>query len=277
MAKKNQNNSATVNFSFKAMSNNASAETVSAVTGTISAFKLDMLISRDTDKKARIEKRLSSDSAENMSELKINALREELAELEKALAGYKAELAKIDSVRIKVVSDIMDAGSEKTCAENLFRVLACFGDASLNKYALKGVCTSWTPELDAAMTTAHSLKFSEKTGAPVLGKDVKAAFTSAMNIIKGAVRGAVSVPENPYFNKVSVNINMRDLGMLHETFVTGASLDYKKDKKTGAVSLDSSEYVLKTRIRRPRGKNAVIDASGFWGMAVNCIILHICE
>lgn len=276
MTKKNATATATANTA-SALSTLKVAKNEGVVSVVTSAFRLDMLIARDTDAKTRKEKRLSSDSAANMSELKLSALREEIKELEKALAGYKAELAKIEGIRSRVVSELVEAGNDKTAVENLFRVLACFGDKSLNKYALRGICTTWTPELEAAMDTAHSLKFSEKTGSPILGKKEKEAFRSAMNIIKESVRGVCAVAENPYFGKVSVNLNMTDIGELHKAYITGFGLDYKKDKKTGLVTLNSREYVEKTLVRKPRGKNTKIDASAFWGAAVNCIILHICR
>ena len=284
MAKKNTTTTAattntasvSVNVPFKALKTPAPEAVRAAFAAAIAAFRLDMVIALEEEKRARIVKRLASDSAANLSELKKAALEEEAAALAKSIKDNKAALAKIDAVRGVVVRDIMDQGAEKTVVENFFRVLACFGDKSLNKYALKGVYTSWTPELEAAMNTAHALKFNDK-GAPVLGKKEKAAYEAAKNIIKGAVREAVRIPENKYCKAVSVNLNNTDIGALHESYVTGVDLDYDKDKKTGAVSLKSSEYVVKTRVRKPRGKNAEIDASGFWAVAVNCIILHICE
>lgn len=254
----------------------ANAENFTALKSAVSAFRLDMAIADDTARKARLDKRIADEKGV-LSETKKDALKEERDAVEAEIKAEKSALKKVENVRATVVADIIsETGADRVQVENLFRVLACFGNTSLSKYALKGLYTTWTPELEKAMDTAHSLKYGDG-GAPVLGKAEREAFTSAKNIIKGAVRDAVAVGDNKYFGKVSVNLNNTDIGALHESYVTGVSLDYATNKKTGVVSLKSDNYVVKTRVRKARGKNTKIDASGFWAVAVQCIILHICK
>ena len=251
------------------------AENVSAINSVVAAFQLDMALIIDEAAKSRLDTRIADEKGV-LSEKKKAALEEDRDALILEIQAEKSALRKVESARKTVIDDLVKAGNDKTAVENLFRVLACYNNKSFNKYALRGVCTSWTDELDSAMNTAHSLKFSEKTGARVMGKDEKTAFTTAMNIIKSSIRGVCAVAENSYFGKVSVNINATDLAALHETFVTGISLEYKTDKKTGKTT-QAEDYTISTRIRRSRGKNTKIDASEFWAVAVVCILKHICK
>ena len=261
-----------LNNNFSMVSVNAEKADVVAL--VVSAFRLDMALIVDEAAKSRKETRLADEKGV-LSETKKAAIREELEELKAEIKAEKSALKKVESVRKSVVSELVESGADKTCVENLFRVLACYNNESLCKYALKGVCTSWTDELDKAMNVAHSLKFSDKTGARVMGKAEKSAYETAKNIIKASVRGVCAVPENAYFGKVSVNMNGTDLGALHESFVTKVGLKYNTDKKTGEVTIAGDD--IRTCVRKPRGKNSKIDASGFWAVAVDRIIMHICK
>ena len=278
MANKTTKTSATVVcVPVKGFSKDTDAGVRLSVNVTVRAFQLDMLIKDETAAKSRKEKRLAGDSVANLSELKIEALREEIKELEASIKAHEAELKKLEAVRNTVVSDLIEAGADKTCAENLFRTLACYGKEyeRLSKYALRGVCTTWTPELDKAMTAVHSLKFND-SGAPVMGKTERDAYRTAKNVVKEAVRAALRVPENKYFGELPVNLNNTDIGALHESYVVKVGLKYTEDKKTGASRL-CSDPDIKSRVRKPRGKNTEIDASGFWAVAASRALLHLVE
>ena len=247
-----------------------------ALVAAVSAFRLDIVLTIDESAKARLETRIADEKGV-LSETKKAALREDLAELAKDIKTEHAELRKVDAIRKTVVSDIMtETGAEKTIVDNLFRVLACFGNPALNKYALRGECTAWTEDLEKAMETAHNLKFSETTGNRENTKATREAYRNARDIIRDRVRASVFVPDNSYFDHISVNLNTSDLGALHESYITGVGIKYKTDKKTGAVSIEN-DFDVKTRVKKSRGKNAKIDASEFWGVAVDRIITHICK
>ena len=211
---------------------------VSRFTKAITWEKCDMLLTLNAEATKKQESIISSDEATadeiKVAQAKLEKLRAEYAEIKKqqesVTDNYTTVLTAISSAH----ND--HAQNDETAVRNILRLSCCDDNSKFFKLA---ILTKDTFEsFYDSMVSLHDMD-SDEIGANGLRKysDKSNAVADTLEKdIQGLIKKMFSVSiENEYTKKVNVKFNKTDLSCVHETFVTGLSVDIKNSKKTGTT------------------------------------------
>ena len=211
---------------------------VNAFTNAITWEKCDMCLALNADAMKKQESIISKDDSTpdeiKVAQAKLEKLREEYAEIKKQQEGVTDDY---NTVLYTVSSAHNDhAQNDETAVRNILRLSCCDDNSKFFKLA---ILTKETFEsFYDSMVQLHDMD-SDEIGANGLRKysDKSNAVANALEKdIHGLIKKMFSIQiENEYTKKVNVKFNKTDLNCMHETFVTGLSVDMKNSKKTGTT------------------------------------------
>lgn len=222
----------------KNLKNMNNQETVNKFANAIAWEKCDMLLTLNAEATKKQESIISSDEATadeiKVAQAKLEKLRAEYAEIKKqqeeVTDDYNTVLSAISSTHNN------HAQNDETAVRNILRLSCCDDNSKFFKLA---ILTKETFEsFYDSMVTLHDMD-SDEIGANGLrqysAKNKKVADELEKSI-QGLIKKMFSISiENDYTKKVNVKFNKTDLACVHETFVTGLSVDMKNSKKNGTT------------------------------------------
>ena len=211
---------------------------VNQYTNAITWEKCDMLLTLNAEATKKQESIITSDDATadeiKVAQAKLEKLRLELAEIKKNQESVQEDYD-------KVLSTISSASNEytnndETAVRNILRLSCCDDNSKFFKLAILTQETFET--FYDSMVSLHDMD-SDEIGANGLRQysyKSNAVANALEKNIQGLIKKMFSIQiENEYTKKVNVKFNKTDLACVHETFVTGLSVDMKNSKKTGTT------------------------------------------
>ena len=211
---------------------------VSRFTKAITFEKCDMLLTLNAEATKKQESVISSDDATadeiKVAQAKLEKLRAEYAEIKKQQESVTDDY---NTVLYTVSSAHNDhTTNDETAVRNILRLSCCDDNSKFFKLA---ILTKDTFEsFYDSMVSLHDMD-SDEIGANGLRKysnKSNAVANALEKDIQGLIKKMFSIQiENEYTKKINVKFNKTDLACVHETFVTGLSVDMKNSKKTGTT------------------------------------------
>lgn len=213
-----------LNNSFKVsiVARGISGEHADILSAAVSAARLGMAVQYDADRiaslSAKIKRFEDADSLTESQKLELAKTRLDLSDLEAEKSELEVSLAEVESARNVVVESLVAEGNTRENVETMLRVIALDGNQFLSKYALSS--DEFKDDLMTKLTSiAESVRWSS-AGTPVLGKDEREAYKSALKSLKGMIRQEFSLTADSMFLKrTMVNCTADELGLLVQTFV----------------------------------------------------------
>ena len=240
----------------------ADANDTTKVDATFNAVRyelLDMEIALNNDQLSSLEKKIENKNAsytdeevEGFKSVKV-ALgvdnEKKSAEMNTLQSDYDIVLTTIAST-VKILDNGDSVQNDFNAVRNIFRIVACgenskcFKKAILNDIKLDSLYENFMSIHDCTNSDLYN-----ENGARLNNKSAQEAY-KALNIeISGLLKSMFSISlENEYTKKVNVKVNKTDLALLHETFVTGCTVDYVVDNKNHTKTYNGMS--LKTAIRK---------------------------
>lgn len=211
---------------------------VSRFGNAITWEKCDMALTLNADAIKKQETIISNDDS-TPDEIKVAQSKLEALQVE--CAKIKKQQEEVTDDYTTVLSAIATASNEhttndETAVRNILRLSCCDDNSKFFKLA---ILTQDTFEsFYDSMVQLHDMD-SDEIGTNGLRKysDKSNAVADALEQdIQGLIKKMFSIQiENEYTKKVNVKFNKTDLACVHETFVTGLSVDMKNSKKTGTT------------------------------------------
>ena len=177
-------------------------------------------------------------------------------EMDSLKSDYTTVLDSVSSTT-KVLDNNETVMNDRNAVRNVLRLVACgenskcFKKAIINDIKLDSLYENFMQCHDCTNADLYN-----ENGARLNNKSAQEAY-KALNIeISGLLKSMFSISlENEYTKKVNVKVNKTDLALLHETFVTGCSVDYVVDNKNHTKKHNGIS--LKTAIRKSTKDDAV--------------------
>lgn len=229
------------NFRMSIISANLTSELADSVSVAINVARLGMAVQYDADKIASLEKKIEKlEDAESLSEsqkLELQKARLDLEDLKAEKSALEAERAEWEKVYESVVTSMVAEGNTESNVRTMLNVVALDGNQFLSKYALES--DTFKDEIVGALTKiAEGTRWNASTGAPVLNKDEREVYKSALKSLKGMIRQEFSLThDSAYTKRTMVNASAEELGLLVQTFV--------KDFTVKRVKSDDGVYSVK--------------------------------
>lgn len=200
--------------------------------------KCDMALTLNADAIKKQETIISSDEA-TADEIKVAQAKLEALQVE--CAKIKSQQEEVTDDYTTVLSSISSASNEhtandETAVRNILRLSCCDDNSKFFKLA---ILTQETFEsFYDSMVQLHDMDSDEinANGLRQYSDKSNAVANALEKDIQGLIKRMFSIQiENDYTKKVNVKFNKTDLACVHETFVTGLSVDMKNSKKTGTT------------------------------------------
>ena len=200
--------------------------------------KCDMALTLNADAIKKQEAIISNDDSTpdeiKVAQSKLEALQVECAKIKKQQEEVTDDYTTVLSAIASAHND--HAQNDETAVRNILRLSCCDDNSKFFKLA---ILTQETFEsFYDSMVQLHDMD-SDEIGTNGLRKysDKSNAVADALEKdIQGLIKKMFSIQiENKYTKKVNVKFNKTDLACVHETFVTGLSVDMKNSKKTGTT------------------------------------------
>lgn len=178
-------------------------------------------------------------------------------------AFYKQENAESEPTYLKVLNAISSAKNEYVqndvnAVRNVLRLVACTENSKFFKYAILGDANLAT--MKELFDSVHTSVDCDENGRPVYYATVWNNHAKIKDEIEKLLKRMFFIPvENEYTDKVSIKFNRTDLHMLHEAYVTGIKVDYKKDKEG---KFESAKTGLRTAIQSKKNRQGETTYSG---------------
>lgn len=211
---------------------------VNLFTNAITWEKCDMLLTLNADAMKKQESIISNDDSTpdeiKVAQAKIEKLRLELAQIKEkqteVTADYNTVLSAIASAHNE------HTANDETAVRNILRLSCCDDNSKFFKLA---IVTDVTFEsFYDSMVTLHDMDSNEigANGLRQYSAKNKKVADELEKSIQGLIKKMFSISiENEYTKKVNIKFNKTDLNCVHETFVTGLSVDMRQSKKTGTT------------------------------------------
>lgn len=238
------------------VSNMNNETTVNNIISAIDWEKCDMLLTLNADAQ---KKQTSIISNEESTVEEVTLAKSKLTKLEKEEVELKtAQTADTDAHNL-VLSTITTATNEHganndiMAVRNILRLSACDENNKFFKLAIITENVNFETFYDS-MVALHDME-SEEIGTNGLRTYSKASKEKADEMeveIQGLIKKMFSISvENDYTKKVNVKFNKTDMNAVHETFVTGLSVDISKSKKSGSIVDGMSfRYAIEKKVNR---------------------------
>ena len=213
-----------LNNSFKVsiVARGISADNADTLSSAVSASRFSMAVQYAADKIASLSAKIKKlEDAESLSEsqkLELAKARLDLSDLEAEKSKLEESYEGVKPALDTVVESLVAEGNTRSNVETMLRVIALDGNQFLAKYALGS--DTFKDELMGKLTSiAESVRWSS-AGTPVLGKDEREGYKSALKSLKGMIRQEFSLTADSMFLKrTMVNCSAEELGLLVQTFV----------------------------------------------------------
>ncbi len=185
--------------------------------------------------------------------------------LENEVAECKVELEQLqddyDEVLNHIASKVNDdkdfvVENATEIAGNFLRLLGAANNHKLEKMALANLGTA---EMYDCFLICHDLNATTDNGRMTLNKEQKDAYKQAEQLVQGALRLALSIPENDYTEKYNISFNKTDMRLLHETFVKGFRNKYEAIKDAdgkATADFNYAGYEMSYAISRKKKKDS---------------------
>lgn len=211
---------------------------VSRFTNAITWEKCDMLLTLNAEATKKQESIISSDEATadeiKVAQAKLEKLRAEYAEIKKQQESVTDDYTTVLTAISSAHND--HAQNDETAVRNILRLSCCDDNSKFFKLA---ILTKDTFEsFYDSMVSLHDMDSDEicTNGLRQYSNKANAVANALEKDIQGLIKKMFSIQiENEYTKKVNVKFNKTDLACVHETFVTGLSVDMKNSKKTGTT------------------------------------------
>ena len=234
-------------------------EKVNATFNAVRYELLDMEIELNNDQISSLEKKIENKNDSYTDEevegfmSKKKALgvenKKKFDEMENLLGDYTTVITTIEKTAM-----VLDNGdtvqNDFNAVRNIFRIVACgenskcFKKAIINDIKLDSLYENFMAIHDCTNSDLYN-----ENGARLNNKSAQDAYKALNAEIQGLLKSMFSISlENEYTKKVNTKVNKTDLALLHETFVTGCSVDYVVDNKNHTKTYNGVS--LKTAIRK---------------------------
>ena len=202
-----------------------------------------------------------------LTPVKIAAIREEIADTEKAIADFSAMVESTEEVFSEVVTK-MTENNERENVLTFLRLLAGIEQKKVMKYALPA--TEDLTSLTEALDTIHVSGKYSASGALTMSKEAKEAFKSAKEALATLVFERFSLNETEYTKKLSVRLNSTDIGLLHECYVTGIKNEFDKNGNFAGRK-------VQTRVKALNKKNVFSRFDGLKTVICDIMVEKVCK
>lgn len=234
-------------------------ENVDATFNAVRYELLDMEIELNDDQISSLEKKIENKNGSYTDEevegfmSKKKALgvenKKKFDEMENLLGDYTTVINTIEKT-VKVLDNGDTVQNDFNSVRNIFRIVACgenskcFKKAIINDIKLDSLYENFMAIHDCTNSDLYN-----ENGARLNNKSAQDAYKALNSEIQGLLKSMFSISlENEYTKKVNVKVNKTDLALLHETFVTGCTIDYVIDNKNHIKTYNGVS--LKTAIRK---------------------------
>lgn len=220
---------------------------VNNFTEAIEWEKCDMLLTLNAD---AIKKQQSIISSDDATAEEIKVAQDRLAKLEKEQSTLKArkesDAKAHENIIIRVISELNEyTSNNETAIRNYLRLSCCDDNSKFFKLAI--LTEVKFEEFYDAMVSLHDMDSNEVTDCG-LRRYAGASEEKAKKLsedIQKIIKGMFSIPlENDITKKVNVKFNKTDMNCVHETFVSGLTVDVSKSKKGNSVDGMSFRYAI---------------------------------
>lgn len=205
--------------------------------------KCDMLLTLNTEAIKKQESIINSETA-TLDEIKV--AEDKKSRLEKDQLTLKSSKELNNEAHETVIASVISCSNEFTAnTENAIRNylrLSCCDDNS--KFFKLAILTDETFGVFYDYLVAlHNMKGLQDNGLKAYTKEDVALADELSESIQGLVKKIFSVPlENEVTKKINVKFNRTDMNIIHETFVTGVSVDVKKSKKDDSTKVEGVSF-----------------------------------
>lgn len=220
---------------------------VNNFTQAIDWEKCDMLLTFNADAIKKQDSIISSDEA---TEDEIKVAQAKKTKLEKEYATLKATQQTDTDAHDSIISGVISVCNEytsnnETAIRNYLRLSCCDDNSKFFKLAI--LTEVKFEEFYDAMVSLHDMDSNEVTDCG-LRRYAGASEEKAKKLsedIQALIKGMFSIPlENDITKKVNVKFNKTDMNCVHETFVSGLTVDVSKSKKGNSVDGMSFRYAI---------------------------------
>lgn len=231
----------------KNLTNMNDEKLVNAFRNAITYEKCDMLLTLNADATKKQETIISSEEATadeiKVAQTKLEKLRLECAEIKTQQEEVTDDYNTVLSTIVSAHND--HAQNDKTAIRNILRLSCCDDNSKFFKLA---ILTKETFEsFYDSMVSLHDMDSNEVTDCG-LRRYAGASEEKAKKLsedIQALIKGMFSIPlENDITKKVNVKFNKTDMNCVHETFVSGLTVDVSKSKKGNSVDGMSFRYAI---------------------------------
>lgn len=213
-----------LNNSFKVsiIARGISSEHADTLSAAVSASRFGMAVNYDADRvaslSAKIKRLEDADELSESQKLELAKARLDMSDIEAEKSELEESFESVKPALETVVESLVAEGNTRSNVETMLRVIALDGNQFLSKYALSS--DEFKDDLMTKLTSiAESVRWSS-AGTPVLGKDEREAYKSALKSLKGMIRQEFSLTTDSMFLKrTMVNCTAEELGLLVQTFV----------------------------------------------------------
>lgn len=211
---------------------------INKFTNAITWEKCDMLLTLNADAMKKQESVISNDDSTSdeikVATAKLEKLRTDYAEIKKQQESVAENYTTVLSAISSAHND--HAQNDETAIRNILRLSCCDDNSKFFKLA---ILTKETFEcFYDSMVQLHDMDSDEigSNGLRQYSNKSNAVADVIEKDIQGLIKKMFSIQiENEYTKKVNIKFNKTDLACVHETFVTGLSVDMKNSKKTGTT------------------------------------------
>ena len=220
---------------------------VNTYTNALTWEKCDMLLTLNAEAQKKQEAIISSDES-TADEIKV--AKSKLEKLQKELSEIKNKQESVADDYTTVLSTIASASNEhtsndETAVRNILRLSCCDDNSKFFKLAILTDVTF--ASFYDTMVSLHDMESDEigTNGLRSYSKKSKETANKLEQDIQGLIKSMFSISiENDYTKKINVKFNKTDMNCVHETFVSGLSVDIKKNKKGTSVEGVSFRYAI---------------------------------
>ena len=229
----------------KNLKNMDNQETVNKFANAITWEKCDMLLTLNAEAMKKQENIISSDDS---TPNEISLAKEKLKKLEEEKKSVKEKQEEIFNDYDEVLCAISEAHNDyatndETSVRNILPLSCCDENSKFFKLA---ILTQETFEsFYDSMVSLHDMDSKEigNNGLRTYSKQAKETATQLSENIQALIKKMFSISiENEYTKKVNVKFNKTDMNCVHETFVTGLSVDVKHNKKANNSTVDGVSF-----------------------------------
>lgn len=248
---------------------NNNNETINAIMQAIDFEKCDMLLTLNSEAQKKQNAIISGEESTaeeiTLAKAKLEKLKKEETKLTTAQTADRDAHALVLST-VTAATNEHNATNDTIALRNILRLSACDENSKFFKLAIITENINFSTFYDT-MVSLHDME-SDEIGTNGLRSYSKATKEKADTMeveIQGLIKKMFSIQvENDFTKKINVKFNKSDMNAVHETFVTGLSVDISKkvNKKTNETSTTVDGMSFRYAIERKQDRNGNITYNG---------------